>query len=373
MDNYIYINSNLILNLIYDIISLCDEKKKINVCPICKKKFNHEYIWELKNKNIKIYEYQIHLFTTHNLIDSKFYKKICTGFISNTDVSKKNKNNNNDKVSKINIDFKQDKSNDINNDTNIDINWILLNTNGINILDGLYEVGSGQIYIEKNKNIFESKISRFSEHSGFIYFEKNKISTVSVITGSRVEPSDPLIFMPSNCLEALKVDYIYHTHPKTPYIGSRIKLGIVYEFPSISDIIHFIEHHNNGKLLGSIIIAPEGIYIIRKNNFDRNPIHVDYDIMVGELEEIFMECYNDSYSKYSKINYGEFKTNREIKLPDSFFYGEVSTNYEYINKINKVLEKYDLFIDYYARTLFDKPKIYIKKWIFDDIYLPMIN
>ena len=367
MDNYIYINSNIILNLIYDILSLSEEKKKINECPICKKKFNYEYIYKSKNINIKIFEYQTHLFSTHNLIDSKFYKKICNNFIQNIDENKVNKFD----ISKINLDQKHNESKNTN--INNDINWSLLSTNGINILDGLYEVGSNQIYIEKNKNISESKISRFSEHSGFIYFEKNKISNITVITGSRIEPSDPLIFMPSNCLEALKVNYIYHTHPKTPYIGSRIKSGIIYEFPSISDIIHFIEHHNNGKLLGSIIIAPEGIYIIRKNNFDRNPIHIDYDIMVGDLEEIFMECYNDSYSKYSKINYKELKINGEIKLPDSFFYKEVSINYEYINKINKVLEKYDLFIDYYARVLFNKPKIYIKKWIFDDIYMPLIN
>lgn len=365
MDNYIFINSNLILNLIYDILSLSKEKKKINVCPICNKKFNYEYIYKSTNTNIKIYEYQTHLFITHNMIDSKFYKKICSEFKNNID------KNNSNVIYKKDVGITQDKSTTTNLNSNI--NWSLLNTNGLNILDGLYEVGSNQIYIEKNKNISESKVSRFSEHSGFIYFEKNKISNITVITGSRVESSDPLIFMPANCLEALKVDYIYHTHPKTPYIGSRIKSGIIYEFPSISDIIHFVEHHNNGILLGSIVIAPEGIYIIRKNNFDRIPIHIDYDIMIGDLEEIFMECYNDSYSQYSKINYRELKTNGEIKLPDSFFYGQVSINYEYINKINKVLEKYDLFIDYYARILFDKPKIYTSKWIFDDIYVPLIN
>ena len=300
------------------------------------------------------------MFTHHNIIDTKFYKKICNEFNATYFLDESN-----DDI----INLPNESSYGINNG----IIWSILNTNGLNIIDGLYEVGSNQIYIEKNKNLYESKIFRFSEHSGFIYFDKKKISSINVVTGSRVEPSDPLIFMPTNCLEALKVDYIFHTHPKTPYIGSRIKSGIVYEFPSISDIIHFVEYHNNGKLLGSIIIAPEGIYIIRKNNFDRNPIYIDYDLIIGDLEEIFMECYNDSYSKYSNINYKELKVNGEIKLPDNFFYEEVSINYEYINKINLVLKKYDLFIDYYARLLFDKPKIYTKKWIFDDIYVPMIN
>ena len=31
----------------------------------------------------------------------------------------------------------------------------------------------------------------------------------------------------------------------------------------VFDIFHFIEHHNQGKTQGSIIIAPEGLYIIK--------------------------------------------------------------------------------------------------------------
>jgi len=347
MNDYIYTNSNIIFNTINNLISLSEKKNKINCCPLCNEEFDYEYEYKYNytntqypkpNTKIKIYGYQLHLLTSHNIIDSIFYKKICTNIIPN-----------------------------------LDIEWCLMSTNGLNIIDGLYEIGSNQIYIEKNKNIYGSKKSRFSEHSGFIYFEKNKITNITVMTGSRVDPADPLIFMPTNCLEALEVNYIFHTHPKTPYIGSRIKNGIIYEFPSISDIIHFIEHHNNGKLLGSIVVAPEGIYIIRKNNFDRKNIQIDYDIFVGELEEIFMECYNDSYSKYSVINYNNLKINGEIKLPDIFFYEQISINYEYIDKINKVLVKYDLFIDYYARILFNRPDIYTNKWIFDDIYVPLIN
>ena len=341
MDNtnkYIYTNSNIINKLVKFIINRSKKKIKINYCNHCKKNFNYVYIYKYKNTLIKILESEIHLLKKHNLINSILYKKISI------------------------IEFDE-----------FQIKWNLIATNQINVLDGLYEVGSNQIYIEKNKNILQTKISRFSEHSGFIYFEKNKVSNITVISNSRVDPSDPLIFMPKNCLEALEVDYIFHTHPKTPYIGSRIKNGIIYEFPSISDIIHFIDHHNNGKLLGSIIIAPEGLYVIRKNNFNRKNISVDYDIMINELEEIFLECYNDSLDKYSYINYEKYKNKKEIKLPENFFYNKISINYTYIDKINKVLIKFDIFIDYYARMYFDKTYFTTNKWIFDDIYLPYIN
>lgn len=339
IDNkYIYTNSNILDKLIKFIINKSKKKNKENTCSCCGKKFNFIYNFKYNNTSIKITESDIHILNSHNMIDANLYKQI------------------------TNIKF-----------IDFDIEWCLIATNQLNILNGLYEVGSNQIYIQKNKNIPQSKISRFSEHSGFIYFEKNKVSNINVISGTRVEQSDPSIYMPKNCLEAFEVNYIFHTHPKTPYIGSRIKGGIVYEFPSISDIIHFIEHHNNGKLLGSIVVAPEGVYIIRKNNFNRKNISVDYDIMIDELEEIFIECYNDSYLKYSSIGYNNFKIHNEIKLPEAFFYNKISINYNYIDKINKVLIKYDIFIDYYARIHFDKTNFTSNQWIFNDIYLPFVN
>lgn len=338
-NKYIYTNSNLLIKLIKLIISKSKLSKSLSECEICGKKFDQVYYYKLKNLKIKIKQSEIHLLQSHNIIEPNLYKQII----------------------KSNFD-------------DFNIQWCLIATNQLNILDGLYEVGSNKIYIEKNKNIAESKITRFSEHSGFIYFDStNKVSNINIISGSRVDQSDPTIYMPKNCLEALKVDYIFHTHPKTPYIGSRIKNGIIYEFPSISDIIHFIEHHNNGRLLGSIIIAPEGLYIIRKNNFNRKNISVDYDILVIDLEEIFLQCYNDSFEKYSSLDYNEHKVKNEIKLPEDFFYKKISRNYDYINKINKVLTKYDIFIDYYARTYFSKSQFVSNEWIFDDIYLPFIN
>lgn len=340
-DKYIYTNSNLLIKTIKLIIN--NSKKKIKKtqkqCDYCNKKFNTSYVWKSKNTKIIIEKYDEHLLKAHNKINSNLYKQISTISLDNL------------------ANFK----------------WCLITTNQLNILDGLYEVGSNKIYTGKNKNISQSKVIRFSEHSGFLYVEKNKVSNIAIITDSRVEQSDPSIYMPKNCLEALEVNYIFHTHPKTPYIGSRTKFGIIYEFPSISDIIHFIDHHNNGKLLGSVIVAPEGLYVIRKNNFDRKNISVDYDIMIDELEDIYTICYNDSLIEYSNINYEKHKLNDEIKLPENIFYNKISKNYSYIDKINKVLIKYDIFVDYYARIFFDKTEFTSNKWIFNDIYLPYAN
>ena len=95
--------------------------------------------------------------------------------------------------------------------------------------------------------------------------------------------------------------------------------------------------------------------------------------MIDNLETVFLECYNDSYYKYSTLNYKNLIFNDEIKIPDNVFYNEISTNYEYIQKINNILNRYDIFIDYYARILFTKNDNITDKWIFPDIYVPIIN
>ena len=134
------------------------------------------------------------------------------------------------------------------------------------IIDCLYEEGSYNIFTDKNKNIFNTNILRFSEHSGFIIFNNNIVDKIIVLNDYRTDDEDPTIFLPKNNIEALSVDYIFHTHPKSPELGSRLEYKLLYEFPSISDIYHFIDHHNRGILKGSLVITPEGLYIIRKYN-----------------------------------------------------------------------------------------------------------
>ena len=278
----------------------------------------------------------------HNIIDENIYKIFCIGKIA--DVINKNTN----------------------------ITWCLFSTNSLNIIDGLYEIGSNQIYSEKKKSVRESKILRYSEHSGYIYITGDKINKMTIFNNHRTEKSDPYIYMPSNTMEAFTVNYLFHTHPKTPHLGSRIKNGLIYELPSISDILHFIEHHNRGKLLGSLVIAPEGIYLIRKNIFDRDKIKIDYDIFMDEMDEIYAECFNESLGDYSYINIREHKINNEIKLPENIFYEQIAPNFKYLKKINFKLLKYDLCIEYFPRVLLSNLENFTHRWLFPDIYIPII-
>ena len=325
--NHICLYNQLLNDKINKLIMLGKELKSKNTCVKCKKEFLNKY----KLKNLIINESSLHELTEHNIMEYNLYEQI-----SKYEISGNN------------------------------INYNSFNTNEFNIIDGLYEEGSKKIYIDKKKNIFDSKENRFSEHYGLLYFSNNKLEKVVVQLNSRVEKDDSSIYMPQNSQEALKVDYIFHTHPKTPYLGSRISMSILYEFPSMSDIIHFVEHHNRGILLGSMVIAPEGIYNIRKNIFNRDKIKIDYDIFLSELEDTYIECYQDSMADYSDLKKLE-KIDGEYKIPEKIFYKNIAKNLEFIKRINSSLEKYDITIDFYNRIYLNQ------KWIFPTIYLPNIN
>ena len=325
MSDIINIYNSILINKIKYIINNStikntDEEK----CKICKEKFNEIFLYE---NIIQFSKFEFHQLIFHYQINYYLYEKI----------------------SKIKLEL-------------FDFDFQMLHSNNINIIDGLYEEGSYNIFTDKNKNMFNTDNFKFSEHSGFILFNNKILDKIIVLNDYRVDSEDPTIFLPKNNIEALSVNYIFHTHPKSPELGSRIEYKLLYEFPSISDIYHFIDHHNRGILKGSLVITPEGLYNIRKYNFNNNKIIIDEDLFNNDIEEVYLDCYEDSYIKY-----------KTLKINEMNFYKYISNNLEYINKINKVLEKYDLAIDFISRVKSKKIfKDYKSKWIIPNIFIPII-
>ena len=325
MSDTINIYNSILINKIKYIINNStikngDEK----YCKICKEKFNEIFLYE---DNIKLSKFEVHQLIIHNQINYYLYEEIC----------------------KIKLE-------------QFDFDFQILHSNNINIIDGLYEEGSYNIFTDKNKNMFNTDKFRFSEHSGLILFNNKVVDKIIVLNDYRVDQSDPTIFLPKNNIEALSVDYIFHTHPKSPELGSRLEYKLLYEFPSISDIYHFIDHHNRGILKGSLVITPEGLYNIRKYNFNNNKIIIDEDLFNNDIEDVYLDCYEDSYLKY-----------KTLKINEINFYKYISNNLEYIYKINKVLEKYDIAIDFISRIKSKKIfKDYKSKWIIPNIFIPII-
>ena len=335
--NHIFIYSNLINEKIYMIVKNKDtvikknKNKNKGACLYC-----NDYKGDGNTYNYKgliINDLDIHYLEHHNLIKFTLYEKVCN----------------------------------INIDTDNHITFLNIDTNAFNIIDGLYQEGSKQIYIDNNKNVFNSNTNRYSEHYGYILFNKSKIDKIITLNQFRISKNDPLIFLPKQNVELLKQKCIFHTHPMTPYIGSRFKNGIIYEFPSIMDINHFIEHHNRGELQLSLIITPEGLYIIRKKIFNKDKIIIDNDIFINEIERIYKQCLYEVMEKYK--NSIIFDINK-YKINDKYFYKYIASNIEHLTIINRFLEKYDIVIDFYSRIpIKNNNKI---NYIFSDIYIPYI-
>jgi hypothetical protein len=235
-----------------------------------------------------------------------------------------------------------------------DIPHLKLDRNQIMILDALMKHGG---YTKKYYDINNKKISRYSEHAGFLE-TKNKTVYDVIVSGNtlRVDTGDSEIFLPGDMPKAFSFHYIFHTHPPTPKPGGRAIDGIIYEFPSVGDILHFIEHHNSGKTIGSLVMAPEGMYNIRKTTYDKDKIKINENSLYKEMKTELWNINKSAIKEYGS-NFTTY-----------IFYSKIAQDTKYINMINKKLEKYLIHIDFFPRTMDDSGK-----WIVDTIYIPLYD
>ena len=116
--NHIYVYNQLLNDKMNRLVELSKQSKSSNSCIKCKKQFENKY----KIKNLTISESNIHELDIHQVINYDLYEQIMKFEI---------------------LEY--------------NINYNLFNTNELNVIDGLYEEGSYDIYIDKKKNIFNSK------------------------------------------------------------------------------------------------------------------------------------------------------------------------------------------------------------------------
>jgi hypothetical protein len=241
----------------------------------------------------------------------------------------------------------------INKKVDNDIYYVKLDSNQIMIMDALmYHGGYTKKYSEKNSDKY-----RYSEHSGILNFNDNALDTIIVFGNTtRIDTGDDDIYLPRNMKESEKYEYLFHTHPPTPKPGGRAVDGIPLELPSIGDIIHFMDHFNYGKTIGSIVVAPEGMYNIRKLNFDPGNITIDEDKLFTKINKVSRSVQAKVLKKYGK------------KFTTSTFYSKISQDTSFIKEVNLALKEFNMYIDFFPRRQDGRGK-----WIIDDIYLPIIR
>lgn len=238
-----------------------------------------------------------------------------------------------------------------------DKKYFKLERNQIMIIDALMSHGG---YTKKYLGVGKDKkpVYRYSEHAGLLDFDKLGLEKI-IVSGKtkRVDHGDDDIFLPENMSDAFDYEYMFHTHPPTPIPGGRAKEGVLYEIPSVGDILHFIDHFNSGRTQGSIVVAPEGLYNIRKLDFDREKINFD-----KEKENAF----------YKKILHEQRKLQDKaikkfgVKFTQETFYKKIAQDTEFIEDFNKVLNEYGIQVDYFPRI-----KDETGNWTIDTIHLPV--
>tara|TARA_B100000902_G_scaffold399416_1_gene470154 strand:- start:5602 stop:6351 length:750 start_codon:yes stop_codon:yes gene_type:complete len=225
--------------------------------------------------------------------------------------------------------------------------YIKISKNQLRILESLYLDGS------KDKKYLDSKNKlRYTEHSGLLDFGKSRLQRIIINAKQNIsDKQDHTILLPDNMPDAIDFEYIFHTHPATPHPTARIIEGILYEFPSVSDLLHFIEHHNEGRTQGSLIITPEGLYIIKCLN-DKNEIRINNENrLINYLQQEIDMIQDRAMEKYLD--------NISIKT----FYKKIINDTSFINMYNELIKTINLKIFY-------KPRInYNNNWILDDLYL----
>jgi len=232
--------------------------------------------------------------------------------------------------------------------------YIKFSQNQLQILDALLNDGGVKKYVDSSNNL------RYSEHSGILDFDKTKLERI-IISGKsiREDDDDVDILLPLDFKDALDYEYIFHTHPPTPYPGGRAPNGILYEFPSISDLYHFSYHYNEGHVQGSIIIAPEGIYIIRMKH-DVNHIIEPPDEIADKLEKLNLKIQDLAIKKYGSTFKGPKGQEK--------YYNYVCQDKTFIKIFNKIVRKY---FNKKMQILY-KPRTYDSKtnqWIIKNLYI----
>lgn len=235
--------------------------------------------------------------------------------------------------------------------------YIKIKRNQLLILETLLNDG-GIIkkYTDRSNNL------RYSEHSGNLGLFNTSIDRIIVSTNTnRQDKDDPEILLPQDLIDTYEYKYFFHTHPPTPKPGGRAIDGILYEFPSISDIFHFIDHYNMGNTIGSIVVASEGYYIIYPKNF--NIKKIKYDI---EIEENIFDNMEKETTKIQEIALKEYGNN----FTKDYFYNIIAKNKKYLKMFNKMINKY---LDNQIRIEFknkEKDKL-TNEWLINNLYLPI--
>lgn len=233
--------------------------------------------------------------------------------------------------------------------------YVPIDYNKILIIDALMQQGSHARYNVESGDRFV-----YSEHSGVLVLSDQDQVTDIVVSAqtNRIENTDSDIYLPINTKSLENYEFLFHTHPNTITLAGRLTQGIIYEFPSANDIFNFVKYYTIGKAQASIIVAPEGLYVIRVIRYI--PVILSRDFFY-KLQDNILKWEREAIDlNSSRISM--------LQNPD-VFHKYISRDFTSVTKYNDFIHDKNLYIEYYPRIKINNewqiPKInlqYVKKF-----------
>ena len=231
--------------------------------------------------------------------------------------------------------------------------YVSLHYNKLLIIDALMHQGSSKRYATSDTNRYV-----YSEHSGAIQVRDRAIHNIIIATDTdRIDSTDSDIYLPINSEVLANYPFIFHTHPNTDIYAGRFSEGIAYEFPSANDLLNFIKYHNEGLAQGSLIVAPEGIYVIRPLKYEPS-IAINLTLFYS-LRRFILKLEKAAVHKYRHL--------ASTLSEPNVFHKNIGADTSFIYKYNRFIEPANLWVEYYPRVWRNG------EWTLRQISLPYIE
>lgn len=209
---------------------------------------------------------------------------------------------------------------------------ILITQDQLRLLDSLFIHSSEKML--NNKDYEETMAYMDFQHKSLEHI-KVKVNRKYMFKGE----DQQLFFHNINEVDAIDYEFMVHTHPLTPDLETRIEQdNIMFDFPSATDIISFIGMSSKHQAQGSIVIAIEGLYVIRALRdlsvvlLDKNEFQWEYNMRVYYLNERAIDTHYDE----------KFSIER--------FLQKIVHSRQYVDELNTFLRDYNVVIDYHPRV-----------------------
>ena len=202
---------------------------------------------------------------------------------------------------------------------------------------------------------------------------KTRIKNIGIFFGKAlIQNNNIVLYNTESIYDRSMVNYLYYIHPynyrEINYNNFKIDIPQYEEYSSFIDLYRKQGYNN---LLGLLIFANEGVYVISKVKDDIDNLkdrfnQQNYQKIIEDTKDKYLE-FIDKYKK---------ETNKEDLIYKDIKYCYEQYQYEgsWIEKINDIIKPCNFKVSYFPKITIDKSNnVATKRYesIYDTLYLPV--